>query len=86
MRLWSARKAAPQQTLNARPPTLRPQVHTVIPQILRWVYPLDCGGQPEFVVMANNAFGQNRGFSKPLAERSIDIAFMGAAPQALVCK
>mmetsp|Transcript_28525 Transcript_28525/g.80474 ORF Transcript_28525/g.80474 Transcript_28525/m.80474 type:complete len:505 (+) Transcript_28525:450-1964(+) len=58
------------------------KVHTIIPQILRWVYPLDCGGQGGFVILQNHAFGRNRTFTPPLSERSVDIAFIGAVGEA----
>jgi len=75
MDVWIREPPISKEALNRK-------VHTVIPQILRWVYPLDCGGQPEFVVMANSGFGQNRGFAPPLSERHVDIAFMGAVGEA----
>jgi hypothetical protein len=56
---------------------LRAKVHTIIPQIMRWMHPLDCGGNPEFVLLKENALGMSEGFSVPLHQRTIDITFVG---------
>lgn len=57
------------------------QIHTVIPQILRWAHPLDCGGHPEFS-MYTKAFNAevDPEFSPPLHQRPIDMAFVGECP------
>eukprot|EP00873_Tetraselmis_striata_P029096 jgi/Tetstr1/449360/TSEL_003872.t1 len=71
----------PDQLWQRDPPiteaNLRAKVHTIIPQIMRWMHPLDCGGNPEFVMLRENALGLNPNFSIPLHERSIDITFVG---------
>ena len=59
------------------PRNLYTKVHTIIPQIMRWAHPEDCGGSEDFEVFATHAFGQDKGFAPPLASRPIDIAFIG---------
>lgn len=56
---------------------LRTKIHTIIPQIQRWIYPDDCGGSEGDVIFQQHAFGQDSTWSPPLVTRPVDIAFAG---------
>mmetsp|Transcript_35565 Transcript_35565/g.89682 ORF Transcript_35565/g.89682 Transcript_35565/m.89682 type:complete len:484 (+) Transcript_35565:271-1722(+) len=67
-------------TQNTLAPDQLSKVITMIPQIQRWRYPLDCGGgRGAFSRFAKSGFREPRdhGFARELAGRSIDIAFAG---------
>ena len=58
------------------------KVRTLVPQVFRWRFPLDCGGASghgQFVDFANDGFrkADDHSFAAPLSERPIDIAFAG---------
>ena len=58
------------------------KVRTLIPQLFRWRFPLDCGGASghgQFVDFAKDGFRKpdDHSFALPLSKRPFDIAFAG---------
>mmetsp|Transcript_9258 Transcript_9258/g.26482 ORF Transcript_9258/g.26482 Transcript_9258/m.26482 type:complete len:509 (-) Transcript_9258:1949-3475(-) len=57
--------------------TLQNKVQTIIPQVQRWLHPLDCGGEKSFSILRQHAFGRDEGWAPSLQVRPTDIAFVG---------
>jgi len=88
----SARKRFPPLS-----PTALRKVHAMVPQVFRFRFPLECGGKrnylhllpallPPSTAVGNGIASAPTPFLKPLAERSIDIAFLGGTQEHEVLK
>eukprot|EP00951_Prasinocladus_malaysianus_P022410 scaffold187690_cov30-Prasinocladus_malaysianus.AAC.1 len=67
------------QTRDFSPESLE-KIRTLVPQVFRWRYPLDCGGgQGRFAAFGVDGFNSpsDHSFATPLNKRPIDIAFVG---------
>lgn len=58
-------------------PAIASKIYTVIPQVFRWRFPLDCGGRRDFTLLSQAFQKPIELWLRPFDERPIDIAFVG---------
>jgi len=62
-------------------PAIASKIYTMIPQIFRWRFPLDCGGRRDFTLLSQAFQKPIEMWLRPFDERPIDIAFVGVVDE-----